>query len=58
MSLIGYEPDQANELAIDIDDKRLLSLQKSSDMHNVTICVRAPTKKVGDLFVTMIIFNP
>ena len=47
MSLIGYEPDQANELAIDIDDKRLLSLQKSSDMHNVTICVRAPTKKIA-----------
>jgi predicted amidohydrolase len=44
LSLTGYEPRMAEELAIDLDDQRLLPFQLESDTHGVRIAVGVPTK--------------
>ena len=58
LSLTGYEPDLAKELATNQDDKRLDEIQILSDKNGITIGVGLPTKKEGNLFVSMIIFQP
>ncbi len=58
LSLTGYEPRLAKELAIDKDDIRLDDFQKISDMNHITIGVGAPTKSSKGICITMIIFQP
>jgi predicted amidohydrolase len=58
LSLTGYEPDLAGELATDQEDTRLEVLQQLSDTYGITCCVGLPTKKERNLFVSMIIFQP
>ena len=58
LSLTGYEPTLAAELATTQDDARLNVLQNLSDENNLTIGVGLPTKEGDDLFVSMIIFRP
>lgn len=58
LSLIGYEPDLAESLATNHDDTRLDKLQSLSDKNNITIGVGLPTRKEGDIFISMIIFQP
>jgi Predicted amidohydrolase len=58
LSLTGYEPTLANELATSCNDERLHCFQKLSDQHKVTICVGLPTKMNTKLFISMIIFQP
>ena len=58
LSLTGYEPELANNLATNSNDDRITSLQKISDTHQIILCVGLPTKKNNKLFVSMIIFQP
>ncbi|MFA8451913.1 MAG: carbon-nitrogen hydrolase family protein [Bacteroidales bacterium] len=58
LSLTGYEPDLAEDLATSQDDKRLDEIQILSDKNRITIGVGLPTKKESNLFVSMIIFQP
>lgn len=58
LSLTGYEPALAKELAIDISDKRLDAFRDMSDKKNITIAVGAPTKAKGGILITMFIFQP
>lgn len=58
LSLTGYEPDLARELATTASDTRLLPLQEVSDKHNLILCVGLPTANEGKLHVSMIIFQP
>lgn len=58
LSLTGYEPDMARDLATSANDKRLLSLQKASDKNNIILCAGLPTIKEDNLYVSMIIFQP
>lgn len=58
LSLTGYEPELARNLAIHPDDSRLTPLQKISDEHHVILCVGSPTVNNNDLFISMIIFQP
>lgn len=58
LSLTGYEPDLAESLATHQDDKRLDEMQKLSDKNSIIIGVGLPTRKEGDVFVSMIIFQP
>jgi len=58
LSLTGYEPQLANFLATNQNDKRLDCFQKLSDENNITIGVGLPTRKVDELNISMIIFQP
>lgn len=58
LSLTGYEPSLAKELAITAADERLQVLQEISDQHNITICVGAPTQNDSNVHLSMIIIQP
>lgn len=58
LSLTGYEPTLAKELATNSNDDRLSCFQKLSDQHNVIICAGLPTKVDAQFFISMIIFQP
>lgn len=58
LSLTGYEPELAHSLATNQEDKRLDCFQKLSDENHITIGVGVPTRKVDELFISMIIFKP
>lgn len=58
LSLTGYEPTLAKELATNSHDDRLSCFQKLSDQHNVIICIGLPTQMEATLFISMIIFQP
>jgi len=58
LSLTGYEPDLAEELATNQDDSRLDELQILSNRNGITIGVGLPTRKDELLFVSMIFFQP
>jgi predicted amidohydrolase len=58
LSLTGYEPELARELATTSEDKRLNPLQELSDSNKISIFVGLPTKYNDDIFISMIIFQP
>jgi predicted amidohydrolase len=58
LSLTGYEPRLAKELATDADDKRFNDLQRISDAAQITIGVGVPTKNNGAICISLIIFQP
>ncbi|OEK02206.1 hypothetical protein BFP97_12050 [Roseivirga sp. 4D4] len=58
LSLTGYEPELAKNLAIHLNDSRLDPFQALSDMHNIIICVGAPTKADNGICISLIIFQP
>ena len=58
LSVTGYEPDLAENLATNQDDTRLDNIQNLSDRNGIAIGVGLPTKDESDVFVSMIIFQP
>jgi predicted amidohydrolase len=58
LSLTGYEPTLAKELAIHPDDERLDGFQIISNKNQITIGVGVPTKAVDGINISMIIFQP
>lgn len=58
LSLTGYEPELAKELAADQDDSRLDVFQEISDANHITIGVGMPTKGSTGILISMIIFQP
>ena len=58
LSLTGYEPELANELKIELTDKRLLVFQELSDAKNITIGIGAPLKCEEGVQIAMLIFQP
>lgn len=58
LSITGYEPELAKELATDPGDSRLDVFQEFSDANNITIAVGMPTKGINGILITMIIFQP
>lgn len=58
LSLTGYEPELANYLAIPPTDNRLAPLQEISDKRNICIGAGIPTTHNGEIYVSMIIFQP
>lgn len=58
LSLTGYEPESAKELATNSNDNRLIPLQEISDKYNIILCVGIPTRNNDELFISMIIFRP
>jgi predicted amidohydrolase len=58
LSLTGYEPDLAKELATTQSDERLDTFQNLSDNNKIIIGCGIPTKIGNDIFISMIIFQP
>jgi predicted amidohydrolase len=58
LSLTGYEPSLAAELAIHPADEQLGVFQKMSDTHHITIGVGIPTKAGAGNQISMVIFQP
>jgi len=58
LSLTGYEPSLAKQLATTIEDARLDTFQTSSDTNNITIGVGMPLRNKEGISISMIIFQP
>jgi predicted amidohydrolase len=58
LSLTGYEPTLAKELATRPDDNRFEPFQKIVDAKRMTIGVGVPTKNTSGICISMILFRP
>ena len=58
LSLTGYEPTLAKELATDQDDPRFDDLQALSDANGITIGVGVPTNNEKGICISMLLFQP
>lgn len=58
LSLTGYEPKLANQLAAEQDDSRFDTFQQLADTYSLTIGIGAPTKGKTGLCISLIIFQP
>ncbi len=58
LSLTGYEPSLAKQLATDINDSRFNVLQQLSNERQITIGVGVPTKAATGIHITMVLFGP
>lgn len=58
LSLTGYEPKLAKNLATSQEDNRFDVFQKISDAKQVIICVGIPTKQSMGIAISMVIFQP
>jgi predicted amidohydrolase len=58
LSLTGYEPELAKELATHEYDNRFDDFQQISDNNNITIGIGVPTKIDTGIQISMVIFQP
>lgn len=58
LSLTGYEPELAKELAIAPEDSSLNVFQEISDKSQITIGVGMPTKAIHGICISMLLFHP
>ena len=58
LSLTGYEPELAKELAKNQDDKIFDDFQKLTNDNNITIGIGVPTKANLGIQISMLIFQP
>ncbi|MBF4487264.1 MULTISPECIES: carbon-nitrogen hydrolase family protein [unclassified Flavobacterium] len=58
LSLTGYEPELAKDLATHQDDNRFDYFEKTSTLKNITIGVGIPLKTENGIRISMLIFRP
>ena len=58
LSITGYEPELAKQLATAKDDHRFDEFQKISDNKKIIICIGMPTNADPGINISMIIFQP
>ena len=58
LSITGYEPGLAAELAMRSDDVRLDVFQTASDRYSMTIGVGVPTIGAAGILISMLVFQP
>jgi predicted amidohydrolase len=58
LSLTGYEPRLARQLATTTNDERLNDLQLISDVRHITIGVGMPIRSSSGILISMIFFRP
>ena len=58
LSLTGYEPDLARQLAIFTDDRRLEPFQPLSERHRISIAVGVPLQGIAGVEIAMLLFQP
>jgi len=58
LSLTCYEPELAEKLAVDKNDKRFDVLQQTSDQKMISFAVGVPTISENGIYISMLIFQP
>ncbi len=58
LSLTGYEPELANQLAMNLHDHQLDTFQKISDEHNMIIGAGLPLRNDKGICIAMALFEP
>lgn len=58
LSITGYEPELAEELAIEINDERFDVFQNLSNEKKLIIGVGVPTKHASGTHISMVVFQP
>lgn len=58
LSITGYEPTLAKDLATELHDDRLDIFQSISDEHQVTIGVGVPLRTTAGITISMVLFQP
>ncbi|KAA9354596.1 carbon-nitrogen hydrolase family protein [Larkinella humicola] len=58
LSLTGYEPELAADLATTPDDSRFDVFQTRSDAHRITIGVGVPIRSEEGIWISLLIFQP
>lgn len=58
LSITGYEPELAHQLATEQDNSQFDTFQRLADTHSLTIGVGAPTKSKTGICISLIIFQP
>lgn len=58
LSLTGYEPELAADLATHVGDERFTVFQRISDTSQISIGVGMPTKAESGICISMLIFQP
>jgi len=58
LSITGYEPTLAKELATTSEDKRFDVFQTKSNQNDIVIAIGAPLLNQGDICIGMIVFQP
>ncbi len=58
LSLTGYEPTLAKELAMDVEDGRLQPFQQLADAHQMTVGVGAPIRQEDGICIGMVLLRP
>jgi predicted amidohydrolase len=58
LSLTGYEPLLAADLAFDLADTRLADVQRASDAHAILVAAGAPAKTGAKPHIALLLFQP
>jgi predicted amidohydrolase len=58
LSLTGYEPRLAEELALDEEDERLRAVQRLVEARGIVAVLGAPTRAAGKPRISLLIFRP
>jgi len=58
LSLTGYEPPLAAQLATGVDDEQFNELQQLSDQHQLLIGAGMPVHGTSGIHITMLLFQP
>jgi len=58
LSITGYEPELAQDLAVAPDDSLFEPFQEFADQHHITIGVGMPTRYQSGVRISMLIFQP
>ena len=58
LSITGYEPELANDLALNGDDTRFDTFQSVCDRDEVTVAIGLPTSDPRGTCISLLIFRP
>ena len=58
LSLTGYEPKLAMQLATNQDDRRLDAFQRTADSKSLSIAVGIPTVAEAGIRISIVVFQP
>jgi len=58
LSITGYEPSLAKDLATELHDERLNDFQRISDENSVTIGIGIPLRNGSGITISMVLFQP
>lgn len=58
LSITGYEPALAEELATSLDDRRFDDFQQIADAQQITIGIGAPLRSNAGVWISMVLFQP